>query len=244
MRRETDVVHKRSASQTTDPFPLPVGPEPSDPNSSAINQERSSALRAITKSAFNLLGVSLPHIARIDCFDPVREFILHGAGKMENFIRWGIGNALDEPRIGPVDHFLAVWSDDNGVWGHCQLYGALLHPIRLSSTDVGERFSFSYLVDPLREGNPGERRHVRFQPLKLQRFAAAEPRPGPPVWTSITSRFRAPLAASRSRMAGAQVGKIVEEVLLPYAGQRLTRDTLRKLADRIAEYVASLSGGK
>ncbi len=54
------------------------------------------ALRAITKSAFNLLAVSAPHLAIKDCFDPVRRFILDGDGNMEDFIRWGTGDALNQ----------------------------------------------------------------------------------------------------------------------------------------------------
>ncbi|WP_009963176.1 hypothetical protein [Verrucomicrobium spinosum] len=198
------------------------------------------ALRAITKSAFNLLAVSAPHLAIKDCFDPVRRFILDGDGNMEDFIRWGTGDALNQPSIGPVDHFLAVWSDRNGVWGHCQLYGALLHPIKLSSEDVGEEFAFSYLVDPLREAKPAEHRNLSFQPSNLQRFDQAEEKPGPPVWAGVSSRTEKILAHSQLRMAMKEVERIIEEMLTPHDGKVLTAHMMSEVSEAVASYVASL----
>ena len=198
------------------------------------------ALRAITKSAFNLLAVSAPHLARLDCFDPVRAFVMEGTGQMDDFIRWGNGESLKEPRIGLVDHFLAVWSDSEGVWGHCQLFGILLHPIRLSSEDVGERFAFSYLVDPLRDAEPAEIRAASFRPSSLPSFNQSAKKPEPSIWAGATSRMEAVLSLMQHRMAMAEVGRIVETVLAPNDGKPITAELMAKVSERVGSYIASL----
>lgn len=196
------------------------------------------ALRAVTKSAFNLLAVSVPDLARLDCFDPVRAFILDGVGEMEDFIRWGKGEAIKEPKIGPVDHFLAVWSDGEGVWGYCQLYGVLIHPIKLCDEDVGERFAFSYLVDPLREAKPAENRTVLFQPSSLQHFDRSEMKPEPSIWAGVTTRMKAVLSVMKYRMMRREVERMVHEAFGPMDGKPITAEQSAKLSERIGAFLA------
>lgn len=199
------------------------------------------ALRAITKSAFNLLGVKAPEIALRECFDPVRDFILHGTGIMEDFIRWGTEPPILTTRIGPVDHLLAVWSDEKGVWAHCQLYSAIIHPIRLSSTPIPEELAFCYLVDPLRSVSPSENRDAIFSPSCLQTFDAAEKLPGKAIWGAMIQRVHPLITLAQQLMIWRDFDKFFAK-LLSQKCPGLPALLKEELHRRFGQYFASQLG--
>lgn len=194
-------------------------------------------LRAIVKSAFNLLGVSAAETALLPCFDAVREFILNGIGPMETFIRFGKGTALENPKMGPADHFVAVWSEGSNVWAHCQLYGVLIHPMCLTSNYAGESFQFGYLVDPLREANPAESRTPTFLSSALPSFALSPVFPDSSIQESFSERLSKILAVSLDRMRNSEIERIIESNLLPHDGEPLTKELLEKVSRDLTEFI-------
>lgn len=198
------------------------------------------ALRAVVKSAFNLLGVNAPEIASSDCFDEAREFILNGLGKSEDFIRWGTVRPLKRPKLGPVDHFLAVWSFKKKVFAYCQLYGVLIHPIRLATNYTGEKFSFSYVVDPLREASIKEQKNVGFDQGSMPRFNEAESGNNGRIRRSLQRNWTPVIQLSKLRMVESEIERIVNDVLLPHEGQLITEEISQELHFQLMSFITTL----
>lgn len=114
--------------------------------------------RGALKAVFNLLGVNNGTLALSPIFDPVREFILTGAGTSRTFARWPVTGPHGLPRLGEFDHLIAVFSSGVNVDAFAQFFGAFHWTFRLTDAYAGVEFCHGYCVDALRGAQPAESR--------------------------------------------------------------------------------------
>jgi hypothetical protein len=94
--------------------------------------------RGVLKAAFNLFASEHRSEALQPAFDPLRQFVENGSGSMSDFVRWIITDAeLGRPRVGEIDHAIVIRTIGASVEGVVQLFGDIVHPIRLTKTYAG-----------------------------------------------------------------------------------------------------------
>lgn len=142
-------------------------------------------IRAATKACFNLLAAH--GIQVLDpAFDLVREFVLNGKGRMEDFFRWPKETIPGLPNLGPVDHFIGIVNKGSSIEGVLNLFGHIPHSLRFCSNYTGPDIKVGYLVNPLRKPLPAENRSPEFARSVVLDFANQPLRPGPETWAAAT----------------------------------------------------------
>lgn len=193
--------------------------------------------RGALKAAFNLLGASDANIALLDVFDEVRTFILHGTGDCKKFVRWlKSAEAIEIPKIGDFDQFVAIYSKDGYVDGYIQFYGELGFLLRLAERYEGPAFCYGYLVDSFRSVTPAEIRHPFFSKENIPTFESGSSLPDETVWPAIRVRFSRILERYYQRADAQNLSRIVDDVFHPVDGQTITKEMLGELSQKVAEY--------
>jgi hypothetical protein len=127
--------------------------------------------RGVLKAAFNLFASEHRSEALHPAFDPLRQFVENGSGSMSDFVRWIITDAeLGLPRLGEIDHAIVIRTIGASVEGVVQLFGDIVHPIRLTKTYAGPPVVCSLFVDPLRESDPSFLQNPQFDVSSLVEF--------------------------------------------------------------------------
>ncbi|MBR8005556.1 hypothetical protein [Burkholderia vietnamiensis] len=194
--------------------------------------------RGALKAAFNLLGAQNAEIALLPICDGVRNFVLTGEGECSSFVRWL--TRTDEialPRIGEFDHFVSVYSRNGSIDGFIQFFGEIGFLLRLADGYAGPAFSFGYLVDPFREGDPAETREPNYSIENIPRFESGSVLPTEQVWPIYSARFSRILERHYRRADQQNLSRIVDEVLLPHDGEVVTKELIEELSRKAAEYI-------
>ncbi|WP_158534243.1 hypothetical protein [Paracidovorax avenae] len=195
--------------------------------------------RGALKAAFNLLGASDANAALLDVFDEIRAFILSGTGDCKRFVRWlNTVDAITLPRIGDFDQFVAVFSKDGFVDGYIQFYGEIGFLLRLAENYEGPEFCYGYLVDPFRDVTPAEIRHPGFDRENIPSFDSGSPLPDEAVMAAMCARLSRILERYYSRTDTKNLASIVDDVLLPHDGKKITTEMLNELSQKVGEYIA------
>lgn len=138
--------------------------------------------RGILKSAFNLLGANFSSLAQQGGFDSVKNFIVHGTGETDPFVRWvTTPDQFELPRLGEIDHLIALWARNGAVYGIVQLFGEIPFLLRLGCGIECDDFECGYLVNPLRDTDPAESRNPQIDPGAVPHFDDHSVLPGPDV---------------------------------------------------------------
>lgn len=197
--------------------------------------------RGILKSAFNLLGAKFPSLALHVGFDPLKTFIVHGTGDSDPFVRWVTSpDQFDLPRLGEIDHLLALWSRDGEVFGILQLFGDIPFLLRLGDGIECSDFECGYLVNPLRDTNPAEDRVPVIDPAAIPRFEDNPILPGSEVWKAFTARMSRIMETLQQRGTEERVKQIVDEVFLPHDGKLITAGMVAEFKDRMRALLENL----
>jgi hypothetical protein len=195
--------------------------------------------RGLLKSCMNLLGACDPALALNPSFDAVRSFVLTGTGEVPDFARWSRRiDPLSIPTLARADHFIGIASIRGGVEGVVQLFGEILHPVRLAPTYSGESFQFAYLVNSLRDTTPAEKRNPAFETACIPNFAEQDESPGPEIWTAYKARMERLLRLYYDIADQELVTQAIEEVLTPEEGNPFTRELAGRFSQRVAELFA------
>lgn len=196
-------------------------------------------LRAIAKSAFNFLAASGADVFRSD-FDPVRDFILNGNGKSESFCRYAHDNDfIPQPKLGEIDHGIFVFSRSQTVEAFVQLYGTVQISVLLSSNYDGPKILKAFIADPERIHRPSDFRNIPFDPTHLPVFYNQGQLPGPSSWNWMISKFNRTMAYYSSKIFRAQLTEIVEKILGPHEGKRITPELNDELKKAVIELLIS-----
>jgi hypothetical protein len=127
--------------------------------------------RGVLKSIFNLLGEMNPSVALMPTLDSVRAFIYPGKGYFNSHIRISKFFRFESvDRLGSFDHFICVFANGNCIDAVAQYFGSITYVLRLTDTYEGEKFCYSYLVDPCRESQPAEQRNTLVDASHLPNF--------------------------------------------------------------------------
>jgi len=195
--------------------------------------------RGVLKSCLNLVGACNPALALEPRFDAVREFILQGNGEMSDFVRWSTRlEPLPLQAMGQADHFIGIASVRGAVEGIVQLFGEILHPVRLASSYEGTPLLYSYCVNPFRDTTPAEQRNSPFDMAAIPPFLDQQEAPGPQVWKPFETRLRRLVQLFYERADQELVDLAIEEVLKPAEGQAFTAELAAKFSQRLAELFA------
>jgi hypothetical protein len=196
--------------------------------------------RGMLKSGFNLLAANYPMAAYEPCFNAVRNSIRDGGGTFQQFIRWmPTSEALDVPKLGPIDQAIFIVSRGSSVEGVAQFFGEIVHPFQLSDSYAGEPIRCGYVVDPFRGARPAETREPDFAEESIPIYAAQ--------MLNLTSTILATFQERSTRILRVFsheitlhriVEETVQEVLTPYIGQQFTPEIASQLAARFAERLA------
>jgi len=196
--------------------------------------------RGLLKAAFNLLGVNASSIALRPCFDALRNFILSGIGEDRNHIRWfPTPDKLAIFDLGPFDHFVGIYSQDNTVDGIVQFFGGIGHIVRLTANYDGPEFRFGYQVNPLRDSNPAETRTPDFDPQNFPRFDDGHEKPGSDVWPIYSAIFFRLLKSHSGMASKREISRIVDEVLLPHDGEVLSEKIIGELVEQMSKFIVT-----
>lgn len=197
--------------------------------------------RGILKSAFNLLGANFPELAQQSGFELLKEYVVHGTGESDAFVRWiTTPDPFDLPRLGEIDHLIALWARNGEVFGLVQFFGKIPFLLRLGTGIVCSDFDCGYLVNPLRDTSPAEDRGPRFDPGGIPRFDDSPMLPGPEVWQSMTARFSRMMEILQRRGIQERVKQIVDEVFLPHLGKVITSEMEAEFHDRMEALMENL----
>lgn len=195
--------------------------------------------RGALKAAFNLLGASDAKIAFLDALDEVRAFILHGTGDCKKFVRWlRTAEAVELPKIGDFDQFVAVYSKKGCIDGYIQFYGDLGFLLRFAERYDGPDFCYGYVVDSLRIANPAEVRYPDFLKENIPAFESGSLLPDETVWPVMSVRFSRILERYYRHADEQYLSRVVDEVFLPHDGQIITKELIGELSQKAAEYIA------
>jgi len=191
--------------------------------------------RGALKSALNLLGVTENETALSEHCDSVRNFVLHGIGHARNHVRWLTNEtAINLPRLGEFDQFLGIYTRDGAIEGYVQFFGEIAYLLRLSDNYHGPDFCHCYTVDPLRESVPAESRSDTLDISTIPSFVAGSEIPNDEVLPVYSERVNRLLTKQKDRAVKIELGRIIEEVLLPHEGEILTDELLNELTNRVA----------
>lgn len=191
--------------------------------------------RGALKSAFNLLGVTENETALSECCDSVRTFILQGVGHARNHIHWLTNEApINLPRLGEFDQFLGVYTRDVAIEGYIQFFGEVGYLLRLSDNYQGPAFCHCYTVDPLRESIPAESRSDALDISAIPSFETGSELPSGEAIPVYLERINRLLSKQKDRAIKIELGRIIEEILLPHEGKILTEELLNELSNRVA----------
>ncbi len=197
--------------------------------------------RGILKSAFNLLGAKFPSLALHVGFEPLKNFIVNGTGDSDSFVRWVTSpDQFDLPRLGEIDHLIALWSRDGAVFGILQLFGDIPFLLRLGDGIEYTDFECGYLVNPLRDTTPAEDRLPVIDPTAIPRFEDNPILPGPDVWKAFTAKMSRIMETLQQRGIGERVKQIVDEVFLPHDGKLITAGMVAEFQDRMRVLLENL----
>ena len=200
--------------------------------------------RGMLKSCFNLLAVKYPGVAYEPCFDAVRNCVLAGGERFQQFIRWMPASApLDIPSLGPIDQAILIVSRGASVEGVAQFFGHVVHPFRLTNSYAGAPIRCGYIVDPLRGAVPAETREPAFSEEAIPVYADQAPKPDSAVLATFHERSTRILRVFRREQALKRViGETFREVLGRHKGQEFTNEIAGRLAGRLVERLAGLAG--
>lgn len=199
--------------------------------------------RGTLKSAFNLLGASSIEIALLPEFSALRQFVLHGEGDTKNFVRWlRVSEKIAAPRIGDFDQFLSVYSRNGGVEGFVQFFGAVRFVLRLSENYHGPDFCYTYVVDPLREGEPSELRHPEFDMDAMPFFINGAETPDDEARACLVSCLADFLAMCSARQSEQHISQMVNSVFLPHEGEPLTEELWDEFNEKLLKFLAHRLG--
>jgi hypothetical protein len=191
--------------------------------------------RGALKSAFNLLGVTENETALSECCDSARNFVLHGIGHARNHVRWLTDEApINLPCLGEFDQFLGIYARDGSIEGYVQFFGEVGYLLRLSDSYQGPAFCHCYTVDPLRESMPAELRSDALDMSLIPSFAAGRELPSAEVLPVYLERINRLLSKQQDRAIKMELGRIIEDMLLPHEGEILTEELLNELSNRVA----------
>jgi hypothetical protein len=191
-------------------------------------------IRGALKACFNLLAVNkLPVLD--PCFDPVRNFVLHGTGTPSDFLRWPKrDDKSDLPKLGPIDQFVGIASRASKVEGIISLFGGMSHAVRLTTSYSGPPFKAGYLVNPLREPPRAEVRNPDFDEHTLPDFDQQSEKPGPESWAAMQDAVSRVAEVYQKRSLSEMVGDAVKEVLLPHDGKPITKEQVDEITKKVA----------
>ena len=98
------------------------------------------------------IGYMLCLVAYLGWFRPIIE---SGEGNMTDFVRWIVSSVeLALPKLGVAGQAAVLWTNGNSVEGVLQLFGDLIHSVRLSNAYRGQAVSICYIVDPFHQTTP------------------------------------------------------------------------------------------
>jgi hypothetical protein len=196
--------------------------------------------RGLLKSVFNLLGVNNPSVALMPCFDGVRDYVLRGSGDDKNHIRWlATADKLPVVDLGPVDHFVCIYSCGGNVDGIVQFFGGISHGVRLTDCYDGPEFSYGYQVNPFRNSEPPETRAPAFDPGSFPRFEDGFDAPGPDVWTVYGARVSQLMTTYYDIASEAEISRIVDRILMPHVGEELSQARVDELINEVLKFIVS-----
>ena len=200
----------------------------------------SEFFRGSLKSIFNLLGAENVELAFFSCFDNVRSFISDGNGEWTQFVRWICNeNEINLPKIGEFDHFIAVYSELNYVYGFAQYFGEVSFIYLLTDSYGGSEFQYGYLVNPFRDTNPSEQRNPAYQIENIPLYSECFINPDEQIGKVYNTRLSRIFCKYYERVDRQNISNIVDDVLLPHNGEPFSDELMRELINKIAQYVLS-----
>jgi len=195
--------------------------------------------RGLLKSAFNLLGVNNSSIALLPCFDALRTFIVDGVGDINKHIRWlSSSDELPINKMGLFDHFIGIYSHEGNVDGVVQFFGGISHLVRLTDEYNGPDIRYGYQVNPFRDSEPAENRAPVFDPISVSFPKFDDGNKGSAQVQAVYKSIIERLLDRYLKMAKKEeVSKIIDEVLLPHDGEVLSEAILKRLENRLIEFL-------
>ncbi|HEV2456553.1 MAG TPA: hypothetical protein VGY98_19990 [Verrucomicrobiae bacterium] len=201
--------------------------------------------RAMLKSCFNLLGVNNANAALLTSCDKIRNFIMDGTGKIEDFVRWiPEPGKLVVPKIGQADHFIGIMSIRNGIEGIVQLFGEMRFAVRLSEKYEGPQFRYGYLVNPFRDSEPPESREPKFGISCIPIFSDQSTKNTAAIQRTFTVAVERLGQLYYQRAYNARMQKAlkdaVAEILVPATGKKFTPELLNSFVQKYRENLESV----
>jgi hypothetical protein len=170
----------------------------------------------------------------------VRDYVLKSTGDDKNHIRWlATADKLPIADLGPVDHFIGIYSCDGNVDGIVQFFGGISHGVRLTDCYQGPEFSYGYQVNPFRNSEPPETREPVFDYRNFPRFEDGFDAPGPDVWTVYGARVSQLMKAYYDIASEAEISRIVDRALMPHMGEELSPAIIDELVNEVLKFMVS-----
>ena len=191
--------------------------------------------RGILKSLFNLLGVNDAALALDPIFEPLRAFVLTGAGGSRTFSRWPVRAPPKLPKLGEFDQFIAVYSRGAFVEGFAQFFGAFHWAFRLAPGYSGAEFCFAYCVDPLRKATPAEDRKPVVTPDSFPPFELGRAEHDEDTWRygreQAVAFLRRHLRRAQQQALRNDIARLIRETLGPPDGRVLTAADIARVTE-------------
>jgi hypothetical protein len=200
----------------------------------------SDFFRGSLKSIFNLLGAENVELAFLSCFDNVRSFINDGNGEWTQFVRWIYNEKeIDLPKIGEFDHFIAVYSKLNYVYGFSQYFGEVSFIYLLTDSYGGSEFQYGYLVNPFRDTDPSEQRNPAYQIENVPLYSECSNMPDEQIGKLYSKRISSILYKYYDRVDREGISNICDSFLLRHQGELCSAELTGELIQKLSQYILS-----